>query len=130
MPVPAVPGTAFVVIEAEFVLGGFEAVFDSPAMAFDQHQLFHGRALGTPGGEEGQIAVGNVAADQETPRPLFSGESAAVFAGIEIGEFEIGPGVQARTFGSLARRQAPPGVLGKALCNLGGGAANKLLLAP
>src|SRR5271163_398985 len=61
MTVPAMPGTAFVVIEAEFVLGGFEAVLDSPAMAFDQHQLLHGRAFGAPGGEEGPIAVGNVA---------------------------------------------------------------------
>ena len=35
MPVPAVPGARLVVIEPEFVLGGFEAVFDGPAMAFD-----------------------------------------------------------------------------------------------
>src|SRR5665213_70855 len=33
MAVPAVPGTAFVVIEAEFVFGGFETVLDGPAMA-------------------------------------------------------------------------------------------------
>ena len=89
MTVPAMPGTAFIVIETEFVLGGFEAFLDSPAMAFDQHQLLHGRALGTPGGEERQIAIGNVAADQETPRPL-SGEGAVVFADIEIGQFDIG----------------------------------------
>jgi hypothetical protein len=31
------PGTGFVVIKAEFVLGGFEAVLDSPAMAFYRH---------------------------------------------------------------------------------------------
>ena len=129
VPVPAMPGTGLVVIEAEFVLGGFEAVLDGPAMAFDRHQLFHGRALGAPGGEEGQIAIGNVAADQETPRPL-SGEGAVVFAGIEIGQFEIGPVVQARTFGSFARRQAPPCAFGKSLRDLRGGAANKLLLAP
>ena len=122
--VPAMPGTAFVVIEAEFVLGGFEAVLDSPAMAFDQHQLFHGRPLGTPSGEEGEIAVGDVAADQEAPRPL-SGEGAVVFAGIEIGQFEIGPVVQARTFGSFARRQAPPCALGKSLRNLRGGACQQ-----
>ena len=45
-------------------------------------------------------------------RPL-PGEGAVVFAGIEIGQFEIGPVMQARTFGSFARRQAPPGVLGR-----------------
>ena len=116
-------------IEAEFVLGGLEAVLDSPAMAFDQHQLLHWRALGAPGGEEGQIAVGNVAADQETPRPL-SSEGAVVFAGLEIGQFEVGPVVQARTFGSFARRQAPPSALGKALRDLRGTAANELLFAP
>ena len=55
--VPAMPGTAFVVIETEFVLGGLEAVLDGPAMAFDQHQLLHWRALGAPGGEVGQIAI-------------------------------------------------------------------------
>jgi len=115
------PGTAFVVIEAEFVLRGFKAILDSPAMALDQHQLFHGRALGAPGGEEGQIALGNVAADQQTPRPL-SGEGAVVFAGVEIGQFKIGPVVQARTFGSFARRQAPPCAFGKSLRDLYGGA--------
>src|SRR5208282_1628435 len=129
MTVPAMPGTAFVVIEAEVVLGGFEAVLDSPAMAFDQHQLLHGRALGAEGGEEGQIAVGNVAADQETPRPL-SGEGAVVFVGIEVGQFEIGPVMQPRAFGSLTCRQAPPCAFGKSLRDLPGGAANKLLLAP
>ncbi len=42
------PGAAFIVIEAEFVLGGFKAFFDGPAMAFDRYQLFHGHALGAP----------------------------------------------------------------------------------
>jgi len=36
MPVPAMPGAGFVVIEAKFVLGRFEAVFDGPTMAFDR----------------------------------------------------------------------------------------------
>ena len=100
---PAMPGTAFVVIEGEFVLGGHEAVLESPAAAFDQQQLLDSCSLGTPGGEEGQSAIGDGAADQETPCPL-SSEGAVVFAGIEIGQFEIGPVVQARTFGSFARR--------------------------
>src|SRR5271155_5996341 len=34
MPMPAMPGAGLVVIEAEFVLGGLEAVLDGPAMAF------------------------------------------------------------------------------------------------
>ena len=44
--VPTMPGTGLVVIEAEFVLGGFEAVLDRPAMAFDFRQLFIGVPLG------------------------------------------------------------------------------------
>ena len=70
MPVPAVPRAGFVVIETEFVLGGFEAVLDGPAMTFHRHELFYGRALGAPSGEEGEIAIGNVAADEKTSRPL------------------------------------------------------------
>jgi hypothetical protein len=52
------------VIEAEPVFGGFKTVLNGPAMAFDRYQLFHGRVLGTPCGEESEIAVGNVPADQ------------------------------------------------------------------
>ena len=111
MPVPAMPGTAFVVIKTEFVLGGFEAVLDGPAMSFNQDQLFHGRALGAPGGEEGEIAVGNVSADQKTSCPL-PGEGIVVFAGVEIGQFDVGPVMQARAFGSFACRPAPPCGLG------------------
>ena len=101
MPVPAVPGACLVVIQTELVLGGFEAVLDGPAMTFHRHQLFHGCALGAPSGEEGEIAIGNVAADEKTPRPL-SREGTVVFAGIEIGQFELGPVVPARPFGSFA----------------------------
>src|SRR5450432_924593 len=63
------------------------------------------------------------------PRPL-SGEGAIVLADIEIGQFDTGPVMQARSFGSFARRQAPPCGPGKTLCDLRGSTANKLLLAP
>ena len=46
MPMPAVPGAGFVVIEAEFVFGGLEAVFDSPAMTLYRDQLSLGVPLG------------------------------------------------------------------------------------
>ena len=36
---PAVPGAGLVVVEAELVLGGLEAVLDGPAVAFDQREL-------------------------------------------------------------------------------------------
>ena len=67
MAMPAVPGAGFVVIKAELVLSSFEAVLDSPAMAFHRHQPLDGRAFWAPCGEKGQAAVGKIAADQKTP---------------------------------------------------------------
>jgi len=40
VPVPPVPGAAFIVIKAKFSFGGLEAVLDGPAMAFDGGQRF------------------------------------------------------------------------------------------
>ena len=37
---PAMPGPGFVVVEPELVLGGLEAVFDRPAMAFDATRVW------------------------------------------------------------------------------------------
>ena len=90
MAMPSVPGAGLVVIEPEFVLGGFEAILDRPAMPFDRDQgldVCSGRA---PGGEEREIAIRDAAADQETARPqarLFL----VIFARVEVGELEIGP---------------------------------------
>ena len=123
--VPAMPGAGLVMIEAEFILGGFKTILDSPAMTFHRYQLCHRRALGTPSGEEGQIITGDVAADQEASCP-FPGKSAS----LEICQFDVGPVMQTRPLGSFAGRQASPSSLGKALRNRGGGAANKLRLAP
>src|SRR5215468_2277150 len=103
MAVPTMPGTGFVVIETQFVLGGLEAVLDGPAMAFHCHQLLHGCALGAPCREEGEIAIGDVAANQKTPRPV-AVKSVAVLADLEIGQFKVGPVVSARAFGSCAGR--------------------------
>ena len=58
-----------VVVEAEFVLGGLEAILDRPAMSFDLDQGFDAGSGRTPSGEEGHVAVGDVAADQQAPRP-------------------------------------------------------------
>ena len=120
MAAPAMPGPGFVVIETKLVLGGLEAVLDGPATAFHGHQLIQGCALGAPCREEGEIAIGDGAADQETPRPL-AGKSVAVLANLEIGQLEVGPVVPARAFGSCAGRQAMPGVPGKALGDRSGG---------
>ena len=123
MAVPAMPGAGLVVIEAELILGSLKTILDRPAMPFHRHQLCHWRALGTPGGEEGQITIGDVATDQEASCPFLS-ES----AGLEIGQFDVGPVVQTRPLGSFAGRQASPSGLGKALRNRVGGIADKLRL--
>ena len=52
---PAMPGSALVVIEPELVFGGFKTVLDRPAMAFDGDQRFDGCSRWTPGSEEGEI---------------------------------------------------------------------------
>src|ERR1700751_1774882 len=98
-------------------------------MAFHRHQLLDGRAFGTPCGEKGQAPVGKIAADQKTPRP-FPGKVVVEFAGVEIGQLEIGPVVPAWTFGPFAGRQAAPSLFGKALRDRRGGAGDGLLLAP
>ena len=105
---PAMPGAGFVVVEAELILGGFEAVFDGPAMSLYRHQFFHGCASWTPGREEGEIAIGDVAADQQPACPD-AWKCRIKIIGIEIGEFEIGPIMQSCTLGSIACRQPPPG---------------------
>lgn len=63
--VPAVPGAGFVVVQAELVLGGLETVLDSPTATLHRHQLFQRRAFGALSREEGQIAVGDIAAGQK-----------------------------------------------------------------
>ena len=94
-------------VEPEFVLGGLKAVFDRPAMSFDLDQSFDARSGRTPGREEGHIAVGDVAADQQTPRP-WAGSLVVIFGRVEISQFAIGPVVQSCAFGSFASRQAFP----------------------
>ena len=70
---PPMPGSALVVIEPEFVFRGLKTVLDSPPMAFDRHQRFDGCSRWTPGGEEGEIAIGDTTTDQQTARPLKQG---------------------------------------------------------
>ena len=69
MAMPAMPGARFIVVEPEFVFGRLETILDRPAMSFDLDQGFDARSDRTPSGEEGHVAVGDVAADQQTPRP-------------------------------------------------------------
>ena len=69
VPMPAMPGAGFVVIETKFVLGGLEAVFDRPAMTFDPDQRVDLGSCRTPGCEERQLVIGNIASDQQAARP-------------------------------------------------------------
>ena len=61
---PPMPGSALIVIEAKLVLRGLKTILDRPPMAFDCDQRFDGCSRRTPGGEEGEITIGDVAADQ------------------------------------------------------------------
>src|ERR1700681_4056545 len=104
---PAMPGSALVVIESELVFCGLKTVLDRTPMVFARHQRFDGCCRWTPSGEEGEIPIGDMTADQQTacPKTLIC---AAKFFDLEIGQFEIAPIMQPRSFGSGPRRQAFP----------------------
>src|SRR5258708_4050553 len=87
---PPMPGSALVVIEPELVFRGLKTVLDRPPMAFDRDQCFDGCSCWTPGGEEGEIAIGDMTADQQTacPQTLIG---AVEFFDLKIGQFEITP---------------------------------------
>lgn len=67
--VPAMPGSGLVVVEAEFVLGGLEALFNTPARALDMHQCLERRFLRAPGREIRQIAIGGIVPRQQPTGP-------------------------------------------------------------
>jgi hypothetical protein len=69
MTMPRVPGPALIVIEPELVLRGLKTILDGPPMPLDRHQRFDRCSRWTPGGKEGEIAIGDAAADQQTARP-------------------------------------------------------------
>jgi hypothetical protein len=63
------PRPGFVVVEAELVLAGLEAVFDRPTMAFDCNKGLNAGAGRAPCREKCEIAVADVAADQQATGP-------------------------------------------------------------
>ena len=87
---PAMPGSALVVIEPELVFGGLKTVLDRPSMAFDRDQRFDGCCRWAPGGEEGKIAIGDTTTDQQTACPK-TWICVVQFFDFEIGQFEIAP---------------------------------------
>src|ERR1019366_7679768 len=104
---PPMPLAALVVTAPELVFRGLKTVLDRPPMAFDRHQRFDGRCRWTPGGEEGESDIGDMTTDQQTacPKTLIC---AVEFFDFEIGQFEIAPIMQPRSFGSGPCRQAFP----------------------
>ena len=104
---PTVPGAGLVVIGSEFILDSLEAVLDRPTVPFDEDEGFDARSDRAPGGEERQVAVGDAATDQQPAGPQ-ARSLLVIFGGVEIGELEIGPVMESRALGSLARRQPPP----------------------
>jgi len=104
---PAMPGSALIVIEPELVFGGLKTVLDRPSMAFDRDQRFDGCSCRAPSGEEGKVIICDATSDQQTACPQIV-ICAVELPGIEIGQFEIAPIMQPRSFGSVPCRQAFP----------------------
>lgn len=100
---PAVPRAGLVVVEAQLVLGGFKAILDGPAMAFDLDQDVDAGPGRTPGGEEGQIAIGDVATDQQPPGPP-DRSGLVLFGGVQISQLAVDPLMQPGPLGSFAGR--------------------------
>ena len=90
-------------IESEFILGGFEAVLDGPAVSYDGNERLDGCSGQAPGREECEVAISDIAVDQEPARPERRA-GLIIFGSIEIGEFEVGPVVQPCSFRPFARR--------------------------
>src|SRR6266849_5667612 len=98
-------------------------------MADDRHQRFDGCCRRAPSGEEGEIAIGDMTADQQTacPKALVC---AVEFFDLEIGQFEIAPIMQPRSFGSGPCRQAFPVGRASRPGDVRGRAGNGAPLAP
>src|SRR3954449_9759547 len=62
-------GAGLAVVEAQFVFGHLEAVLDGPSPSFHSDQHRNRRAGGAPGGEKGQLAISDIAADHKAPSP-------------------------------------------------------------
>ncbi len=87
---PAVPGAAFVVVEAKFALCGLEALLNTPARAFDTNQYFDRGALGASRGEVGEFAIGEAAPDQQAARPG-AWSRQVVFSGAKVSQRAVDP---------------------------------------
>ena len=91
-----------------------------------RHQGFHSGPGGAPGGEKGQLAISDIAADQKAPGPK-AGQVLIVFGGFKIGQFQVGPIEQPLALGSGPGRQPTPGSGIKLARNLGRSPGNRRL---
>ena len=66
---PTMPRAGLIMIKPQFVLGRLETIFDRPTMSLDRDEGFDACSSRTPGGEERQVTISDVAADQEASRP-------------------------------------------------------------
>src|SRR4029077_16267966 len=107
------------------VFRGLETVLDRPPMAFDRHQRFDGCCRRAPCGEESEIAIGDTTTDQQTACPK-TRICVVRFFDFQIGQFEIAPIMQPRSFGSGPCRQAFPVGRAPPLGDVGGRAGSTL----
>ena len=98
---PAMPRPGLVVVEPELVLGGLEAVLDRPSMTLDADQRLDRCASRTPSGEVGEIAIGDMAPDQQASRPQTMVFIVERFR-LEVSQFEVAPIMQTRPFRSCS----------------------------
>ena len=101
MPVPAAPGAGLIVVQAQFGLGGLEAVLDGPAAALDLDQLGCARAGRAPRGEDRRLAVGQAAPEQQAAGPG-AAQRLVELGRIKVGQLQVGPIVEPCALGALA----------------------------
>src|SRR3712207_7528382 len=123
------PGAGLVVSKPKLGFGGLERILDRPAPPLDGDEDLNRRAGRAPRREEGELAVGQAAADQKAARPQPS-PGGAIVARPEVGQLAIRPLVDALALGAAPRREPLPGALVEPVGDLLGGAGDLRLANP
>jgi hypothetical protein len=116
MPIPGVPATNLVVVQADLVLAAWKHSSHRPADPGDLDQLGQGGVGRAEAGVEGQLPV-------RQPPPGQQPEPAARPAG--PGQRDPGPVIDPGALGAIAGAEAPPGAGGQARRPVGGRAARR-----
>jgi transposase len=120
VPIPGVPAADLVVVQANLVLGGLEALLDRPADPGHPDQLGQRGPRRAKAGVEGQLPVRQPPPRQQpepAARPAWSGQR------------DPGPVVDPRALGAIPGAEAPPPTGGKAGDQLAGSDLGGTLLA-